>query len=138
MAGYMEKLQGYVYEGTLTHNEAAPVANGLLMVRQNGKLKLAADADAKFEYVGAATIYDGIPAHRFVVKHLDQPIYFVENAMLDRCECTYDNTEYTVPAGELMRAHPLVQGEQFLTTFVTGTPAVGAEVSLKADGTLGA
>ena len=44
MAGYMTKLQGYVYEGELVNGESSAVENGILMVPGTstniGKLKL--------------------------------------------------------------------------------------------------
>lgn len=141
MAGYMSKLQGYVYEGELTNGTGAPVENGLLVtIKADGaSFKLpAADTTTKLICKEVGTIYDGIPAYRFIVEKLNANYYFVENAFVDYCDaCAYDNRTYAVKEDKLMRAHPLVVGEEFWTDKVTGTPTVGNAYGVKADGTIG-
>ena len=122
MAGYMTKLQGYVYEGELVNGAAAAVENGILMVQGTstdaGKLKLigSADTTTKLLCKEVTTIYDGVTAYRFVA---------------------YNKRTYTTPVGAELRAHPLVVGEEFVTTKVTGTIAAGTEYGVKTDGTVG-
>ena len=61
MAGYMTKLQGYMYEGELVNGAAAPVQNGILMVQDGNTLVLpSADSTTKLVCKEATTIYDGI------------------------------------------------------------------------------
>ena len=85
MAGYMTKLQGYVYEGEWTNGAAAAVANGVLMVpgtsTNNGKLVLPSSADTttKLLLKEVTDIFDGTTAYRFVVEKLNANYYFVEN-----------------------------------------------------------
>ena len=147
--GYMSKLQGYVYEGRLANGAANPVPNGLIMVQGTvtsgananvDKLVLpAADSDTKFVCTEVTDMYGGVTAYRFVVQQLSKRYYFVENSFQYGVEeyMPYDKREYTQPVGELMRAHPLLVGEEFVTNCVTGTPAVGTAYGVKADGTIG-
>ena len=148
MAGYMTKLQGYVYEGTLKNGAANPVPNGLIMDQglasttppTNDSLVLpAADTGAKFLCMEVTDIYGGVPAYRFQVQEIGKRHFFVENERQFNVEDyqEYDKRNYTQPVGELMRAHALLLGEEFVTTCVTGTPTAGTVYSLKADGTIG-
>lgn len=150
MAGYMTILQGYVYEGRMPNGAAAGVPNGRLMVRGTatdaGKFVLpAADTTTVLECTEAGFIYDGfdadtrtaVPAYRFVVKSLAAPYYFTEWLDIPDETMVYDRTKAECPVGTLMRNHPLLVGEEFVTTEVTGTIAVGTTYGVKADGTIG-
>ena len=143
MAGYMTKLQGYVYEGELVNGAASAVENGILMIQGTstdaGKLKLVAAADTTTKLVckEVTTIYDGVVAYRFVVDKLNDRYYFVENGFDINDSAAYDKRTYTTAVGELLRAHPLLVGEEFVTTKVTGTPVVGTAYGVKTDGTVG-
>jgi len=143
MAGYMTKLQGYVYEGELVNGAAAPVENGVLMVPGTstdiGKLKFIANADTttKLLLKEITTIYDGVTAYRFVVNKLNANYYFVENGFDINDSAVYNKKTYTTPVGAELRAHPLVVGEEFVTTKITGTLAAGTEYGVKTDGTIG-
>ena len=143
MAGYMTKLQGYVYEGELVNGAAAAVENGLLMVQGTGanvgKLVLggAADTTTKLVCKEVGTIYDGRVAYRFIVDALAKRYYFVENGFDINDSAAYDKAEYTTAVGDFLRAHPLLVGEEFWTDKVTGTIAAGTAYGVKADGTIG-
>ncbi len=143
MAGYMTKLQGYVYEGELVNGESGAVENGVLMVpgtsTNNGKLKFIANADTTTKLLckEVTTIYDGVTAYRFVVNKLNANYYFVENGFDINDNAAYDKRTYTTAVGAELRAHPLVVGEEFVTDKVTGTIAVGTEYGVKTDGTVG-
>lgn len=143
MAGYMTKLQGYVYEGELVNGESSAVENGILMVPGTstniGKLKLigSADTTTKLLCKEVTTIYDGVTAYRFVVQKLNANYYFVENGFDINDSAAYNKRTYTTPAGAELRAHPLVIGEEFVTTKVTGTISAGSEYGVKTDGTIG-
>lgn len=142
MAGYMTKLQGYLYEGELTNGHTEGVENGVLMVQGTGadagKLMLpAADAETKLLCKEVTDIYDGVVAYRFVVNKLGGNYYFVENGFEYDPNATYDLTTYKTAAGKLLRAHPIQVGEEFVTNQVTGTPAAGTEYGVQADGTIG-
>ena len=143
MAGYMTKLQGYVYEGELVNGESSAVENGILMVPGTstniGKLKLigSADTTTKLLCKEVTTIYDGVTAYRFVVNKLNANYYFVENGFDINDSAAYNKRTYATPAGAELRAHPLVVGEEFVTTKVTGTISAGSEYGVKTDGTIG-
>lgn len=139
MAGYMTKLQGYVYEGELVNGTNAPVKNGIIMVQDGNELVLpSAESTTKFICKEVTTIYDGMVAYRFIVDKLNKRYYFVENGseyFNDQGE--YDNREHAVPADLELRAHPLLVGDEFVTTMVTGTPVAGTSYGVQADGTIG-
>lgn len=143
MAGYMTKLQGYVYEGELVNGAAAPVENGLLMIQGTstnvGKMVLPGSADTTTKLVckEVGTIYDGRVAYRFIVDTLAARYYFVENGFDINDAAAYDKAEYTTAVGDFVRAHPLLVGEEFWTDKVTGTPVAGTAYGVKADGTIG-
>lgn len=142
MAGFMSKLQGYVYEGELVNGAAAAVPNGLIMVQGTStnvsKLVLpAADTDTKFVCKEVGTIYDGRVAYRFIVDALAKRYYFIENGADINDSAAYDKAEYTTKVGDELRAHPLLVGEEFWTDQVTGTPVAGTAYGVKADGTIG-
>ena len=143
MAGYMTKLQGYVYEGEWTNGAAAAVANGVLMVpgtsTNNGKLVLPSSADTttKLLLKEVTDIFDGTTAYRFVVEKLNANYYFVENGYEINTANEYEILNYSTPVGDLLRAHPLQVGEEFITTAITGTLTAGTEYGVKTDGTIG-
>ena len=138
MAGFMKKLQGYVYEGELLNGAGAPVANGILMVQDGANLVLPdADTTSKFVCKEVTSIYDGVTAYRFIVEKLNKRYYFVENGFDINDSQAYDKRTYTTAVGDELRAHPLLVGEEFVTDMVTGTPAAGTAYGVKADGTIG-
>lgn len=138
MAGYMTKLQSYVYEGEWKNGAANPVPNGIVMVQDGDKLVLpAADSTTKFVCKEVTTIY-GVVGYRFVVDKLNKRYYFVENGMDNFNDGgDYDNREYVTKKDDLLRAHPLIVGDEFLTNAVTGTPVAGTAYGVQADGTIG-
>lgn len=144
MNGYMTQLQGYVYEGRLSNGTGAPCPNGKILIAGTGtdadKLLLpAADNTKMFVCTEVTDIYGGVTAYRFHVELMPKRYYFVENSFQFNVEDyqEYDKRDYEQPEGELMRAHALLLGEEFVTNCVTGTPVVGTAYGLKADGTIG-
>lgn len=139
MAGYMTKLQGYLYEGEYTNGASAPIENGTLVVIDNatGTMKLpAAENTSKFTCKEVTTIY-GLPAYRFIVEKLNANYYLVENGYEFNDAEEYNLAEYATKPGKFLRAHPLVVGEEFVTTKVTGTPAANTQYGVKTDGSIG-
>ena len=144
MNGYMTKLQGYVYEGTLANGAGKPVPNGMILVQGTGnnadKLVLpAADSATKLVCMEVTDMFGGVVAYRFQVQEIKERYFLVENSTQYNVEeyQEYDKRDYTQPVGELMRAHALLLGEEFVTNCVTGTPVVGNTYGIKADGTIG-
>lgn len=137
MNGYMTKLQGYVYEGELVNGAAAAVSNGILMVQNGDTLELpSAESTSKFVCKEVTTIF-GETGYRFVVDKLNKRYYFVECGHDVNDGAEFDARAYTTPVGGLLRAHPLLVGEEFLTSAVTGTPVAGTAYGVQADGTIG-
>lgn len=138
MAGYMTKLQGYLYEGELVNGANDPVENGIFMEQDGDKLVLPKTEGATKVICKEVTdIYDGIPAYRFVVNFVDGCYYLVENGFEYDNSQEYDLTKYTTKVGKHLRAHPIQVGEEFVTNMVTGTPVVGNAYTIKVDGTIG-
>ena len=144
MNGYMTKLQGYVYEGTLANGTGAGVPNGMILVQGTGtdadKLVMpSADSTKMFVCMEVTDMFGGVPAYRFQVEKMPQRYFFVENSFQFNVEAyqEYDKRDYEQPDGELMRAHALLLGDEFVTNCVTGTPVVGTVYGVKADGTIG-
>lgn len=140
MAGYMTKLQGYLYEGEYVNGETNPIENGVLVKidTATGTMKLpgSADTTSKFTCKEVTTIY-GKPAYRFVAEKLNGNYYFVENGYEFNDAEEYDLTLYSTKPGKFLRAHPIVVGEEFVTNKVTGTPTKNTQYGVKADGTIG-
>ena len=142
--GYMTKLQGYVYEGTLENGCGKAIPNGLIVVQGTGananKLVLpAADSATKLLCMEVTDIYGGVTAYRFQVQEITKRYFLVENSFQHNVEeyQQYDKRDYEQPEGELCRAHALLLGDEFVTNCVTGTPVVGTAYGIKADGTIG-
>lgn len=139
MAGYMTKLQGYLYEGECVNGANDPVENGILMVQEGDKLILPkADSNSLRLLCKEVTdIYDGIVAYCFVVEEVYGRYLLVENGFEYDNSQEYDLTKYTTKVGKHLRAHPILIGEEFVTNMVTGTPVVGEIYGVKTDGTIG-
>ena len=137
-SGYMTKLSGYIYEGELVNGAAGPVANGTLMVQNGDALELpAAESTSKFVCKEVTTIYDGV-GYRFVVDKLNKRYYFVENGMDDYNDGgEYDNQNYETKVGALLRAHPLLVGEEFIVSGAANQYAAGTAYGVLSDGTIG-
>lgn len=144
MNGYMTKLGSYVYEGTLANGAGKPVPNGMILVQGSGtdadKLVLPAkDSATEFVCMEVTDMFGGVPAYRFQVQAITKRYFFVENSFQFNVEeyQEYDKRVYEQPEGELMRAHALLLGDEFVTNCVTGTPVVGTAYGILADGTIG-
>ena len=143
MAGYMTKAHGWLYEGEHVNGAAAAVENGVLMLpgtsTNKGKMVFpgSADTTTKLLLKEITTIYDGVTAYRFIVDKLNANYYFVENGFDINDSAAYDKRTYTTAVGELLRAHPLAVGDEFVTTKITGTLTAGTEYGVKTDGTIG-
>ena len=141
MAGYMTKLQGYVYDGS--HQAAAALANGVF-VQINASNKVAAPANAvtstKFRVEEKTTLF-GLPAVRLTVTAMGatDAMCITENEWDVNDGAAYDLSTYTVPQDALCRIHPLLPGEQCIvsvTSSVANTLAVGDTANVAANGTI--
>ena len=138
MAGYMTKLQGYVYEGELVNGAAAAVANGTIMVQDGDTLILpAADSTTKLVCKEITDIY-GELGYRFVVDKLNKRYYFVETHEEDfYANPENDGRTATFAPGELLRAHPLLVGEEFIVSGAANQYTVGTSYGVLATGLIG-
>lgn len=142
MAGYMTKLIGNVYEGELVNGAANAVPNGILMVQGTGDsagalVLPATDSSSKFVCKEVGSIYDGVPAYRFIADKLAKRYYFIENGFDINDSLPYDKRTYTTAVDAYLRAHPMQVGEEFWTTQVTGVSVdVGSVCTVAADGSL--
>lgn len=119
MAGYMTIVPGNVFKGTLTNGAAAAVENGTLMVLDATGTKLVlptADTTSKFVCLEKTTIFDGMEAYVLHVQNLAKEYFFVENQTDVNTSLAYDARLYSTAAGELLRAHPLHVGDEFVVT----------------------
>lgn len=140
MAGYMTRLNGYVYDGHHVANEA--LTNGLF-VELNANDKVAKIAAAKTGLkmkVAEKTSIFGLPAVRLnVIANGDGGVYFVENEWDINDNGVYNEAEYTLPIGGYVKMHMPVVNDQLLvsvddTTFAA--LAVGDIVNPAAGGTI--
>lgn len=138
MSGYMTKLQGYVYEGELVNGAASAVSNGMLMLQDGDSLILpAADTTTKFVCKEITDIY-GELGYRFVVDKLNKRYYFVETHGEDfYANGEYDGRADTFAPGELLRAHPLLVGEEFIVSGAASAYTVGTSYGVTATGVVG-
>lgn len=138
MAGYMTKLQSYLYEGELVNGAQDAVPNGILMLQNGDALELpAADSTSKFVCKEITDIY-GELGYRFVVDKLNKRYYFVETHEED----FYANPENdgriaTFKPGELLRAHPLLVGDEFIVSGAANQYTVGTSYGVTATGEIG-
>ena len=143
MAGYMKKLNGYVYDGEHVANAAMP--NGIFVEidATTGKVKpITAAGDTEFRVDEKTTLWMKPALVLNVIKEGDLEHYFLENEWDVKDMCTYDTAEYQCKAGEYCRMHRPVINDQLIMTVEktlydaltvgdTVKPAVGGSVAKK-------
>lgn len=141
MAGFMKKLQGYVYNGEFLAGEA--LENGVMvsLVTADGVTtlkKLTAADDAEYHVAEKTTLWGKNAVILDLVKIGTKETFFVENEWDINDSCDYNTAEYVLPAGKHVRAHRVLEGEQLITTDVADAAfealAVGDTVVFGADG----
>lgn len=143
MAGYMSKLNSYLYEGEYTAKQDIEIGAFVAasVTPADGKtMDLAAIAGAKFVCTEVGTIYGDTKAARYTCIAVDPAAaaYFVEESLCHYGdESTYDLTKDKVKAGDFLRAHPVSVGEE-LWQSIQGTtdPVVGTTYTVPATGYL--
>ena len=138
MAGYFDKLDGRVYDGG--HKAGEELANGVFAsITANGVKKLTAAGDAKFRVEEKTSLW-GLPAVRLVCTATGTAeIYFVENEWEIYGDKDYDESDYTIPAGHLVRMRrPVLNDEVIMSIDATlfASLNVGDEVKPAAGGTI--
>lgn len=140
MAGYMTRLNGYVYDGH--HKAAAALTNGLF-VEINAANKVAPIAAAKTGLkmkVAEKTTLFGLPAVRLdVIANGDGGVYFVENEWDVNDGGDYDEANYTLAADKFVKMHMPVVNDQLIVSVndtLYAALAVGDIVNPAANGTI--
>ena len=144
MAGYMKKLNGYVYDGEHVANAAMP--NGIFVEidSSTGKVKpITAAGDTEFRVDAKTTLWMKPALVLNVILEGDKEQYFLENDLDLKEIPTYDSAEAECKAGEYCRMHRPVINDQLIMTVTselyaalnvgdTVKPAVGGSVAKKA------
>lgn len=123
MAGYMTKLQGYVYDGE--HVAATALVNGnfVYVDSDNKAAPIAAETDVKLRVKALEGPYGMTGLRLVVAEQGDNEVFLVEN--LPEGEAEYDETTYGPAIGEYARIHRLLAGEELLVSL---TSIVGINV----------
>lgn len=144
MAGYMRKLNGYVYEGSFAAGEE--LANGVFveLVEVDGALVVKKLTDAKGPTMMVkeiTTLWNEPAVVATVVDAGTDNVYFVENEWEIDDSTSYDESKYTVKAGKLVKMHAPVKNDELIMTVaeeLQETLEVGALVQPAAGGTIAA
>ena len=141
MAGYMTRLNGYVYDGH--HLAAAALTNGLFVgLDSNNKVAplSAANTDILMRVAEKTTLF-GLPAVRLdvIANNTESPVYFVENEWDINDGVNYNEAEYTLAAGQYVKMHTPVVNDQLIVSVASAlyaTLSVGDVVTPAANGTI--
>ena len=133
MAGYMRKLNGYVYDGE--HKAAAALANGVFAeINANGEVvAITAAGDMELRVDEKTTLWgkDALVLNVIVPGTKEQ--YFVENDIGDiHEECNYDGAEYVCRVGDYVRMRrPVINDQLILTVDATTYAALNVNDTVK-------
>ena len=144
MAGYMKKLNGYVYDGEHVANQA--MTNGIFVEidSSTGKVKpITAAGDTEYRVDAKTTLWMKPALVLNVILEGDKEQYFLENEFDLKAVPDYDSADYECKAGEYCRMHRPVINDQLIMTVTselyaalsvgdTVKPAVGGSVAKKA------
>lgn len=122
MAGYLTRLQGYVYDGE--YLAATDLKNGQFVnIASNKATALSGVTDTKAKVVALEGPFgmDGVRAD--VVTQGDSEVYMVENVQSSESVGVYDETTFGPAAGEAARIHRLMAGEEFIVSSDILSPA---------------
>lgn len=143
MAGYMKKLNGYVYDGEHVANAAMP--NGIFVeidATTNKVKPIAAAGDTEYRVDAKTTLWMKPALVLNVIKEGDLEQYFLENEFDLVGVPDYDSADYQCKAGEYCRMHRPVINDQLIMTVDstlyaalnvgdTVKPAIGGSVAKK-------
>lgn len=145
MAGFMTKLNSYLYNGEVKVETGATLKDGMVVLVTAGSVTdfaASKDTTTKLTVVekdvnlgdeigkGIRVRVDALNGKYYLVE-MAEPHYEINNAP------TYDTAERTWGAGAFVRLHPLSIGEEFVTNQFTGSVTVGTtQLGVDTDGTL--
>lgn len=136
MAGYFRKLAGHVYDGA--HVASVALTNGLFVtINDNGAVALsAADADTTFRCVEKTDLW-GLKALVLDVLTIGGEVYMVENDIDVNDNEEYDEAQYEIKAGELVKMKQPLPGEQIVLSVsdeIYAAASVNAKYAVAANG----
>ena len=113
MAGYITKLQGYVYDGV--HLSSEPLTNGVFVeITSAGVAKVTAAQDTVLRVEEKTTLW-GLPALVLDVVSVGlNEVYYVENDWGVNDDVEWDEAKNTLPVGKHVRMKRLLPGEQVI------------------------
>lgn len=143
MAGYMKKLNGYVYDGEHVANAAMP--NGIFVEidASTGKVKpITSAGDTEYRVDAKTTLWMKPAVVLNVILEGDKEHYFLENEFDLAAVPDYDSADYQCKAGQYCRMHRPVINDQLimsvdstlyasLSVGDTVKPAVGGSIAKK-------
>ena len=138
MAGYMTKLQGYVYEGEHKAAASTAIGNGTFVKVVNGEVTpTTAAMDTKMRILRATTLW-GLPAVEAIVVSVGtDEVYFVEQVPDLANLYDYNEITATITPGQYVRMHRMLPGESAIFTIaadLVATFVAGAAIQPSADG----
>lgn len=144
MAGYMRKLNGYVYEGSYAAGEE--LANGVFaeLVADNDAIVVKKLTDAKGPTMRVKEITTLFTLPAVVLAVIDagtDEVYFVENEWEIGDELNYDESAYTVKKGKFVKMHQPVKNDELIMSVadeLASSLTIGALVQPAATGTIAA
>lgn len=138
MAGYMKKLQGYVYDGAHTAGEV--LENGVFVeITADGVKKVTAAKDTILRVAEVTELWGMSAVIADVVSVGTDEVFFVENEWEVYGDKDYDTAKYSVPVGHYVKMHRALPGEQQILTVaddLVATLSVGDKVQPAAGGTI--
>lgn len=120
MAGYFNKLAGYLYEGSCVAEEE--LTNGIFVSAKDGKVKPleAANESLKLKAV-EKTDFAGLPAVEVAVTDAGaDEIYMVENFFDENQDAPYDNGKNVIKVGEYVRMRRPENGDHMIISLEKG------------------
>ena len=138
MAGYMRKLNGYVYDGA--HTAAEELENGVFVeITEDGVKKIASAGDMELRVEEKTTLWGMEAVVLNVVVPGTMEHYFVETEWDINDGYEYDTAKYMCKVGDYVKMHRPVINDQLIMTVDEELYAglvVGDTVTPAADGTI--
>lgn len=124
MAGYMTKLQGYVYEGEYKAATGTALANGMFATVSAGEVIPAGGTLDTILRIVRPTLLWGLPAVEVVVESVGtDDVYFVEQITDPNIVGAYSEATQTIKPGEYVRMHRLLPGEMAIFSITSNLVA---------------
>lgn len=119
MAGYMTKLNGYVYDGS--HLSGEKLANGIFAEIVDGVVKALAEGKGPTMRITEKTALWGLPAIRLrVINEGADEVYFVENEWDYDDSGDYDERNFMLPVGKLVKMRQPARNDEMIMSLEQG------------------